>query len=215
MRSFFKALSDMRELAGVPLVLIVGLIALVVSPFVETVAPGEITVCESRFGRGIEVWRNSGKEADMHWQGLCRVTTYHAHARVPFKEPLDVGEMRYTVRGDARFDMPSGDAELLAVHEAYGSEEGVVEKLVTPAVRQALDAAAADPDWAVPDGGWASQKLKAGLEYGLKRLSPTGAIWSPHEIKKKLQQDIRRRLAGALNPLGVPLDVELGFVTER
>ena len=49
----------------------------------------------------------------------------------------------------------------------------------------------------------------------MKRVSPTGAVWSSQEIKKKLRVEMRRHLAETPNPYAIPLDVELGIVTER
>lgn len=213
--------AGMTELDALPILLLIGMviaaIALLCMPFIEGVNHGEIVVCESRFHDGTEVWRgpDDPSDTDWRWQGLCKVTEYHDRAGFNFREDVMVGETFYRVRGTVFYDLPKDDAKLLEIHAAYGSEEGIEAKLARPALRASLEAAAADPEWAEPEGGWTKRRLKEGLEYGLKRLSPTGAIWSPHEIQKKLQADLKRRLSDAPSPHGIPMTVELSIVTER
>lgn len=191
-------------------------VCLLLMPFVEWVEPGEIVVCESRFGGGTEVWREPvDGETDAHWQGFCKVTTYHSLTRGKFRQDVTVGENDYAVRGTVFFSLPTNDAALLEIHRAYGSEDGILGKFALPAARQAVQEAAADPDWTKPEGGWAKRQLKGALEYGLKRVSPTGGIWISPEIKKRLQDNLQERLDRVPNPHGIHLLVDLGFVTER
>ena len=185
-------------------------------PFVEWVEPGEIVVCESRFGGGTEVWRGrTDGETKARWQGFCKVTTYHSLSRGKFREDVTVGETGYAVRGVVFFSLPKDDAALLEIHRAYGSEDGIFETFALPAARQAVRDAAADPDWAKPKDNWAKRQLKGALEYGLKRVSPTGDIWTSHEVKAQLQADLRERLDKVPNSHNIHLLVDLGFVTER
>ncbi|HTK60249.1 MAG TPA: hypothetical protein VL283_03545, partial [Candidatus Baltobacteraceae bacterium] len=58
------------------------------------------------------------------------------------------------------------------------------------------------------------RKLKSALEYGLKRVSPNGRIWSAPETKRALTDDVQRRIDARTFPTGVSVRVQLGFVTE-
>ncbi len=221
-RSLFRGLADMHELAIIPVALAMGLVALLAMPFVEKVDRGEVVVCESRFGGGADVWRGWLVDG-WRWQGLGKVTTYHAETGIPFKEEIEVDGTRFIVRGTARFRVFGDDAKILAIHRTYGSEDAIAERHVLPAVEAALRDVAADPSWTRLEGGFVERKLKGALEYGLKRVSPTGAIWSSPETRRRLQEELTRRLTYAPDASGIggqrvrdiPITVELGFVTER
>lgn len=221
-RSLFRGLADMHELAIIPIALAMAFIALIAMPFVEKVDHDEVVVCESRFGGETEVWRGWLVDG-WRWQGLGKVTTYHAEAGRKFTTEIDVGGTRYVVRGTARFRVFGDDAKILAIHRTYGSEDAIAERHVLPAVDAALREAAADPSWTRLEGDFIERKLKGALEYGLKRVSPTGAIWTSPETRRRLQDDLTRRLTYAPDAAGIggqrvrdiPVTVELGFVTER
>lgn len=217
-RGFHDMFSGAPELAAgliVAIVLAVGcLVAVLAMPFVENVEHGEVVVCEPRFGGETKVWRGWLVDG-WHWQGLGKVTTYHAEAGRKFSIPIEAGGAAYVVRGVARFRVFGDDAKILSIHRTYGSEDAIASRLVLPAVREAVEQAAADPHWARLEGGLVERKLKGALEYGLKRVSPTGAVWTSHETRRALQDDLNARLVKAHPPSGIPLTVELGFVTER
>ena len=212
--SVFRGLADMQEFAVIPILAVIGLLAVLSMPFVEKVEPGEIVVCESRFGGGTEVWRGWMVEG-WHWQGLGKVTEYHADAGRKFATEIDVDGTRYVVRGTARFRVWGDDDKILAIHRTYGSEDVIADKLVLPAVDAALREAAASPSWTRRDGNLVERKLKDGFEYALKRVSPTGSVWTAPETRVKLQQEMNARLSGVTGPHDIPMTVELGFVTER
>lgn len=189
-------------------------------PFLTSVDRGEIVIrdCDG----DLTVWRYP-KDEGVRWDGFCGVTTYYEIDSVSFKEPVVVDGRRFTVRGTVRFPMPADDAEMRALHEEYGSRAALVDKLVMPAVMAAIHDAAADPTWAQPQGNYVERKLKGAFDYGLKRVSPTGAIWTSHETRQRLQEDLNKRLAFGTPDPGlydkplrrIPLTIELGFVTER
>ncbi len=212
--SAYESLAALQGLAVLPIAAFVLGVALIAMPFVENVEHGEVVVCESRFGGGTDVWRGWLVDG-WHWQGLGEVTTYHAEAGRKFAVPVEAAGASFVVRGVARFRVFGDDAKILDIHRTYGSEDAIASRLVLPAVEKAVRAAAADPDWASPQGGFVERNLKGALEYGLKRVSPTGAVWTSHETRRALQDDLNARLAAAHTPSGIPITVELGIVTER
>jgi len=210
----FRGLADMHEFAIVPIGFVLFALVLLAMPLVEFIESNDIVVCESRFGGDAEVWRGES-DVDLRWQGLCRVTEYHERALVTFRREIDVDGTRFVVRGTARFRLEGDDARVLEIHRAYGSESGIDRKVVLPAVEHALEDAAADPSWVRMDGNYVERKLKDGLEYAMKRVSPTGHVWTAPETRVKLQQELNRRLAATPTAYDIPIRVDLGFVTER
>lgn len=185
-----------------------------VYPFLTSVDRGEIVVKDC--GGDLTVWKYP-KDEGVHWDGLCRTETYFAIDSVSFKEPIVVDGVRYVVRGTATFDLIDfDDDQVKALHRTYGSEAGVSNKVLGQ-VRIALQGAAADPGWAEPKGNIVERKLKGALEYSLKRVSPTGAIWTAPETRQALEREVNRRLialSGTDDPSLEPT-VTLGFTTER
>lgn len=202
--------------SGAALIVLALAVMLLLIPFVEHVGTGEIVVCETSSGgdKDVEIWRGD-KDPGFHWQGFCKVTTYHRSDTRKFKEPLVADGAHYAVRGKATFRLALDDAQLLEMHRAYGSEDALYARHVLPKLRETLQAAAADPDWAAPKGNIVERKLKGALEYGLKRISPTGHIWTSPEARQELEKELNRRLKASPGSADIPVEVTLGFVTER
>lgn len=213
-RSLFQCLNDMEDFAIIPILIVMMFLAILSMPFVENVSYGEIVVCESRFGRGKKVWRG-GLDDSWHWQGLGQVSEYHEEARRNFRKEIQVDGTRYIVRGTVRFQLLGNDAKILALHQTYRSEDAIAERLVLPAVYAAIDQAVVDPTWTSLEGGFVERKLKGGLEYALKRVSPTGSIWMAPEARERLESYLNARLAQDRSDHSMPIVIELGLVTER
>lgn len=206
---FIELLFEPWALAVIGVVLVACLLSY---PFLTSVDQGEIVIKDC--GGDLTVWR-SPQDEGIHWDGLCRTETYGAAAGRKFKEPLPGADVDVMIRGRAYALLPSDDAAMLALHRAYGSEDAFLDQAIMPAVMEDIRAAVADPAWHEPKGNIVERKLKGALEYGIRRISPTGAIWSSHETKRALTDDIRRRLDARAFPAGIQVQVELGFVTER
>ena len=167
----------------------------------------------------LTVWR-APEDAGLKWDGLCRTATYDDTLQRKFREEIDVDGARVTLRGRyaVLFRRQHPD-DIRDLYRAYGKQEAFMKKVVIPAVREDILAAAADPAWHRPKGGAIKRELKNALEYGLRRVSPTGHIWTSPEARHALEDDIQRRLdertlSGTM-PGGVIVTLQLGFVTER
>lgn len=203
-----------EPLIGPVLGIVLGIALVVVailSPFVTSVGPGEIVVEDC--GGTLTVWR-APKDQGLHWDGLCSTTTYHEATALSFNRIVEVDDARVKLRGRLIVRLSGDDEAIRAMYTHAASEEMLTEEIVPAAMDDVL-AAAADPGWHKPQGGFVARELKGAFEYGLRRVSPTGAIWSTHEAKKALESDMRRRLRERAFPYGLTVDAELGFVTER
>jgi hypothetical protein len=216
-KGFFKSVSETPpEFSSFVIALIVvaavAVVGAVAYPFVTSVGSNEIVIedCDG----DLTVWR-SPRDAGLHWDGLCRTETYHADGFVRFKEPVQGADADVTLRGSVAVKLPSDDEAMRQLHRTYGSYEAFLDTDIVPVVLEELRAAAADPDWHQPKGGYVARKAKDALEYTLKRVSPVGAIWTSPEAKRALTEDVRRRLAARTFPPGVMVRFDLGFVTER
>ncbi len=216
-KGFFGSLLDTpAEFVGLLVGLVAAAIAVVVGaacyPFVTSVGSNEIVIEDC--GGDLTVWRHPRDEG-LHWDGLCRTRTYPAGSFVSFKEPAQGAGADVTLRGSLAVKLPADDDAMRALHRTYGSHAAFIDAAVRPVLLEELRAAAADPAWHEPKGNIVERKLKGALEYGIKRVSPTGAIWTSQEAKRALTEDVRRRLAARTFPPGVTVRFELGFVTER
>lgn len=187
------------------------LVWLALTPFVTHVGQGEIVVEEC--GRALTVWRGS-REPGFHWDGLCATVAYPQELVMPFSEPIEVDEARVKLRGKVLVRLPADDDGVRELHRKTGSVEALTREIAPMAMSEVLSAAA-DPGWHRTKGNPIERLGKDALEYALRRVSPTGAIWSSHEARHALEADIRRRLQARSFPYGLKADIELGFVTER
>lgn len=179
-----------------------------------SVDPNEIVIEDCGGGGALVVWRAPGDEG-IHWDGLCATETYHAVVTARFQERISFGGGALTVRGGMIVRFPDADLDMSAMHGAYGSEDAFLNEAVFPNVVEDVRAAVADPAWHQPQGGAAKRELKNALDYALRRLSPTGAIWSAPEAKQALARDIQRRLDARPFPYGLRVEIRLGLLTER
>lgn len=193
---------------------IIGVVLVVcalVYPFLTSVDQGEIVIKDCG-DRDVTVWRSPADDG-VHWDGFCRTETYYGSDTRSFKEPIVVDGVHYTVRGTATFGVSHLlDRQIVELHRRYGSADALYQAIVLSPIHLALSEAVADPAWAQPQGGFVERKLKGVLEYGLKRISPTGHIWTAPETRQALEKRLNQRLT----ELGtLPTTVTLGFVTER
>lgn len=206
---FIELLIEPWALAVIGVVILVCALAY---PFVTSVGRGEIVVKDC--GGDLTVWR-SPRDEGLRWDGFCRTETYGAVVGVKLSEPLPGADVDVTLRGRAYASLPADDAAVIALHREYGSEDAFVARAIAPAVLEDVRAAVAEPDWHRPKGNIVERKLKGAIEYGMRRVSPTGAVWTSHEAKRALSTDIQRRLDARSFPAGIRVVVDLGFVTER
>ena len=215
LKAFFHEMAKLHELGGLIILSILAILAIVVSlmlwPFVSHVGQDEIVV-KSCSGN-LTVWR-APDDQGFKWDGFCRTRTYHEGAVVALRESVDVEEAAVTVRAQIKVAYPGDDVLMRALYREY-TEKKFLREAVEPAATEDVRAAAADPAWHEPQGGWAKRGLKTALNYSLQRLSPTGVIWSDPEAKRALEKDIQRRLNARIFPHGVRVKVTLGFVTEH
>ena len=223
-RSFYRAKAEARDwgtlalASGAGLAVLAIAAMLVLMPFVEKVAADEIVVCETSYGDGkdVDVWRGD-KDPGFHWQGLCRITTYHRTGTASFKEPMTVDGRQYVVHGTASFDLSKlDDARMLEMHRAYGSEAGIYAGTVRAQVRSVLEEAAEDPDWAEPNGNYVERKLKGAFEYGLQRFKLSDGIVTTAKARQGLERELNRRLAGlGSSSKDTPVTVTLRSISAR
>jgi hypothetical protein len=197
-------------LAAIPVILLSLILGYA---FVSDVGPDEIIVKDCG-GVDQEVWRGHD-EGGLQWDGLCRTATYHAYLREGFSERVATDGVDARIRGTIVIMAPVHDEDLLRIYEDMGGSEERFVEAIWPGIMQDVMAAAADPAWHRPQGGIVKRELKGALEYGLKRVSPTGHLWTAPEARRALQEDIQRRLDARLFPRGVTVKITLGFLTER
>jgi len=192
-------------------------VLLALMPFVEKVSAGEIVVCETSSGgeKDVTIW-NGDKDPGLHWQGMCKITTYHRTGSGSFSETMVVDGRRFVVRGTASYELKLTDEEMLKAHRAYGSERELFSRTVLNQVRVVLEEAALDPDWAAPKGNFVERKLKGALEYGLQRFKLSDGVMSTSEARQGLQQEMNRRLTqlGSYS-VSAPTTVTLRSIKER
>jgi hypothetical protein len=189
------------------------LAALVLGSLTSRVGAGEIMVKEC--GGERTVWR-SPADKGFHWIGLCVTRTFHAIMYRSFSVQAKREGVNYFIRGVATVRAPEGDADLLALSGRFPSEEALFNRSVLARVMETTRRLAEDPIWLkTRRGGWVQNQFKDGLEYGLKRLSPTGHIWSSHESRHELQNEINIALQTGVSEDHLPITVELGLIIER
>jgi hypothetical protein len=150
----------------------------------------------------------------LHWDGTCSVRSYPDVSAISFREDVTTDGMAVIVRGFYIVHPPSDGDRLKEIHRTFGSHRSYLERGIDVPVRAAIRQAASQPSWRILKGGPIESELKNALEYGIRRFSPTGAIWSVPESKHALAREIQRRLDATILPSGTAVSVELGFVTE-
>lgn len=130
---------------------VIALIILLILPFqlLTSVEADEIVVHQS-VGGSLTVWTSPG----IHWQGLGKVTVYKKSAQLWFKGAGEGGDkpqqpqqhkdesisVRFNdngkawVSGSLSFDLPLDQKQMLALHEKFGSMQGIEARLIRPTV---------------------------------------------------------------------------------
>lgn len=176
------------------------------------VEPGESVVkdCDG----DLTVWRGP-EDAGIKWDGLCRTATYNDAVQGSLREEIKTDGTRVTLRGRYLALFPQDAERVLQIYRAHGRQDDLMRDVIDRAVVEEVRAAAVDSAWHQSHGGVIKRGLKDALEYGLRRVSPTGDIWSAPEAKHALEDAIQRRLDTHVFPPGVTVQIQLGFVTER
>lgn len=211
-RRFFSYDLAPVALSGILLMLAFA-VTILMYPFFSYVEPDESVIkdCDGE----LTVWRAPADEG-IRWDGFCRTATYDDTLQRKFREEVVADGVRVTLRGRYAVLFPREHPDRIReIYREYGQQDAFMGKAIDPVVREEILAAAGDPAWHRPTGGIIKREIKNALEYGLRRLSPTGRIWTSPEARHALEDDIQRRLDARAFPGKVIITVQLGFVTER
>lgn len=116
----------MDEGLGIILVAFGLLIALLMTPCVERVEPGQVAVYESAFSDNVEVWRNTGSDNKWYWQGFGDVTYYRGRGYIDRRYAFMYDDAEHLARIHIEYKTSLvSDQRVLDLHEE-GGPSGVV-----------------------------------------------------------------------------------------
>jgi hypothetical protein len=128
---------------------VVGLLLLItlVTNMLTTVGAGEIVVKQNFLDGQLQVWTTPG----VHWQNFGKLTTYKRSDQYWFsskegegKEADDAIKVRFndgghgTISGSLRYDLPTDEIKMLALHSTYGSMANIEHELVKQVVTKSV-----------------------------------------------------------------------------
>lgn len=142
----FSSVSYSRALQGVG-ALVGGLVVLLLSfQLFEQMDANEIMVIQSPLG-SLAVYTDAG----IKWQGFGKVTYYQKRSQFSFSAKKDQGEkldqslpVMFNDGGSAHlsgvmsWEMPVATDKVIRLHTLYGSQAGVEQQLIRPAIERAL-----------------------------------------------------------------------------
>jgi|JI9StandDraft_1071089.scaffolds.fasta_scaffold11186_5 regulator of protease activity HflC (stomatin/prohibitin superfamily) len=138
------SLSKVLKGVAVAVIVILGLIYL--PKIWEDVDAGEIVVIQDPFDGDLHVYTQPGWQ----WQGFGRATHYRKSNQFWFSAPKEEGEPNRaidvkwndgghaSISGSVRYDMPTDDKAIIALHSTFGSQESIENALIKTNIEKAI-----------------------------------------------------------------------------